>query len=120
MAKKKTKREKPRKEKFDYEQTSLFDTMQMFDDTAEAKKERRDAIYKKKKKEQEAAAAAEKKRREEAAKPITYEVKEGTNLTKIAKQYGTTPDAIRKANNLKGDNIRAGQKLNIPKNKGHK
>lgn len=87
---------------------------------AKKKREQEAAAAAKKKKEQEAAAAAEKKRREEAAKPITYEVKEGTNLTKIAKQYGTTPDAIRKANNLKGDNIRAGQKLNIPKNKGHK
>ncbi len=92
---------------------------------AAAKKKREQEAAAKKKREQEAAAAAkkkreqeaaERKRREEAAKPITHEVKEGSNLTKIAKQYGTTPEAIRKANNLKGDEIRAGQKLNIPKN----
>ena len=63
-----------------------------------------------------AEEAAKKKAAEEAKKPIHHEVKEGNNLTKLAAQYGVTPDEIRKANNIKGDNIRIGQKLIIPKN----
>ena len=83
-----------------------------------AKKKREAELAEKKKK--EAAEAKKKKeeeerRRREAAKPISHEVKEGQNLTKLAQQYGTTPEAIRKANNIKGDNIVIGQKLNIPK-----
>lgn len=44
-------------------------------------------------------------------------MKSGQNLTKLAQQYGTTPEAIRKANNIKGDNIREGQTLQIPRKK---
>ena len=96
------------------------------DEKAAAKK-KRDADAKKKheaelaeKKKKEAAEAKKKReeeerRRREAAKPIVHEVKEGQNLTKLAQQYGTTPEAIRKANNIKGDNIVIGQKINIPK-----
>ena len=58
---------------------------------------------------------ARRKAAEEAKKPISHEVKEGNNLTKLAAQYGVSPDEIRKANNIKGDNIRIGQKLIIPK-----
>jgi membrane-bound lytic murein transglycosylase D len=88
------------------------------------------ALAAKKKKEQEAAALAAKKKHEqeeaarrkaaeEAAKPIVYEVKEGNNLTKLAEQYGVTIADIKAANpNLKDENIKIGQKLNIPK-KGH-
>jgi LysM repeat protein len=43
-----------------------------------------------------------------------YVVKPSDNLTKIARAYGTTPKAIRAANNLKTDQIRAGQKLKLP------
>ena len=38
----------------------------------------------------------------------------GQKLADIAKAYKTTPAAIRKANNLKDDNLKAGQKLFIP------
>lgn len=41
-------------------------------------------------------------------------VKSGDSLSKIAVQYGTTRAAIRKANKLKSDMIRVGQKLVIP------
>ncbi|MBQ2164686.1 MAG: LysM peptidoglycan-binding domain-containing protein, partial [Muribaculaceae bacterium] len=75
---------------------------------AAAKKKKEAAEAKKKREEEE-------RRRREAAKPIVHEVKEGQNLTKLAQQYGTTPEAIRKANNIKGDNIVIGQKINIPK-----
>ena len=38
----------------------------------------------------------------------------GQRLADIAKAYKTTPAAIRKANNLKEDNLKAGQTLFIP------
>ena len=42
-------------------------------------------------------------------------MKKGENLFKIAKKYGVTVDDIKKANSIKGDNIKQGQKLKIPK-----
>lgn len=44
----------------------------------------------------------------------THTVKKGENLSKIARKYGVTVDALRAANGLKDDNIRAGQKLKVP------
>jgi LysM repeat protein len=44
----------------------------------------------------------------------TYTVKSGDNLTKIAKQHGTTAKAISAANNLKTTSIKVGQKLKMP------
>jgi len=41
-------------------------------------------------------------------------VEKGHTLSAIAQAYGTTVDAIKKANNLKNDNIYVGQKLFIP------
>ena len=38
----------------------------------------------------------------------------GQKLADIAKAYKTTPSAIRKANNLKDDTLKAGQTLFIP------
>ncbi|MBD5232629.1 MAG: LysM peptidoglycan-binding domain-containing protein [Bacteroidales bacterium] len=49
-----------------------------------------------------------------APKAQTHTVRKGENLSKIAKRYGVTVAAIKKANNLKNDNINAGQKLKIP------
>lgn len=48
------------------------------------------------------------------AKPRYHKVKKGENLTVIAQKYGTTVDKIKKANNLKNNNIQAGQRLTIP------
>lgn len=45
---------------------------------------------------------------------ILYMVKAGDALSKIAKAQGSTVEAIQKANGLKGDAIRVGQKLIIP------
>lgn len=45
----------------------------------------------------------------------TYTVRSGDNLTKIARKYGTTVELLRVANGIRGDMIRAGQKLRIPK-----
>lgn len=53
-----------------------------------------------------------------AAKATTHKIRTGDNLGKIAKKYGVTVDAIKKANGMKNDNIRAGKTLKIPaKNK---
>lgn len=43
-----------------------------------------------------------------------HTVKKGDTLFDIAKKYKTTVSKIKKANNLKSDNLRAGQKLKIP------
>ncbi len=45
----------------------------------------------------------------------SHKVRKGESLYRIAKASGTTVDAIRKANGLSNDNIRAGQTLKIPK-----
>lgn len=47
-------------------------------------------------------------------RPRTYTVKRGDNLSKIAAKFGVTVNAIKQANGLTSDNIRAGQKLKIP------
>ena len=46
---------------------------------------------------------------------VTYTVKSGDSLSKIASRYrGVTVNDIKAANGLKSDAIRAGQKLKIP------
>ena len=46
-------------------------------------------------------------------KTVIHEVVPGDSLVRIAKKYGTTVDLIRQSNNIKGDVIRAGQKLRV-------
>ncbi len=45
---------------------------------------------------------------------VTYTVKSGDTLTKIAKKNGTTVKAIEAANGLSTTKIKVGQKLKIP------
>ena len=45
---------------------------------------------------------------------VTYKVKSGDNLGKIAKKYGVSVKAIKSKNNLKSDTIYVGQSLKIP------
>ncbi len=59
-------------------------------------------------------AKAQPKKKQEAPAPRTHKVRKGENLSKIAARYGTTVDKIKKANNLKNNNIQAGQRLSIP------
>ncbi|MCK5415810.1 transglycosylase SLT domain-containing protein [Candidatus Parcubacteria bacterium] len=47
-------------------------------------------------------------------KPATYKVREGNNLWMIAMKYKVSPIDIKKANNLKNDNIVPNQILKIP------
>lgn len=49
--------------------------------------------------------------------PSSHTVKKGESLSKIANKYGVTVAALKSANGLKNDNIRAGQKLKIPAKK---
>jgi len=48
----------------------------------------------------------------------TYVVKSGDNLTKIAVAYNVRPADLISANKLKGDEIKPGQELIIPDNRG--
>lgn len=43
-----------------------------------------------------------------------YTVKAGDNLNTIARQFNTTPDALKDSNNIRGNIIRAGEQLLIP------
>lgn len=54
------------------------------------------------------------KKREKQAKPTQHSIKNGENLTVIAKKYGVSIDELKKANNMKDDDLRAGKTLKIP------
>lgn len=47
------------------------------------------------------------------ANSVQYEIKPGDTLNKIAKQFNTTIDLIKKSNNLSGSNIIPGRKLKV-------
>ena len=49
-----------------------------------------------------------------ANNPTTHTVRKGETLSKIASRYGVTVAAIKSANGMSNDNLRAGQKLKIP------
>jgi LysM repeat protein len=49
-----------------------------------------------------------------SAETLTYEVKSGDTLDRIAKHSGTTVAAIKNLNKLKSDVVHVGQKLTIP------
>lgn len=49
-----------------------------------------------------------------ASSGTTHTIKKGDTLGAIARKYGVTVAAIKSANGMKNDNIRAGQKLKIP------
>lgn len=59
---------------------------------------------------------ADKKRKseKETAKAVTHTVKKGESVWDIAHDYGVTVGALRRANGIKGNDIKAGQKLTIP------
>ena len=47
-------------------------------------------------------------------KATYHKVRKGETLSTIARKHGTTVQKIKKANNIKGDNIQVGQRLSIP------
>lgn len=46
--------------------------------------------------------------------PSSHTVRSGENLSVIAKRYGTTVSALKKANGMKGDELHPGDKLKLP------
>lgn len=49
-----------------------------------------------------------------AGETTTYVVRRGDTLTSVAQRFGTTVDAIRRTNNIRGSRIYVGQQLIIP------
>jgi len=49
-----------------------------------------------------------------SAAPAEYNIKKGESLSEIAEKTGTTVSALRKANGITGDKIKAGDNLKIP------
>lgn len=64
-----------------------------------------------------ASKSTAKNSKKTGSKATVHKIKEGDNLGKIAKKYGVTVDAIKKANGMKSDAIRAGKELKIPAKK---
>lgn len=66
-------------------------------------------------------AAAKKTAAKKAAPAVTtHKLQSGDNLSRLAKKYGVTVDAIKKANNMTSDNLRAGESIKIPTKAGAK
>ncbi len=53
--------------------------------------------------------------KEEVVETTSYRVRAGDSIDKIARQYSTTPEQIRKLNKLHNDRILVGQELRVPK-----
>lgn len=81
------------------------------------KKETASAPAKSNSKKSSNAASTQKKNSAKKARQTTHTIKSGENLGRIAAKYGVTVDAIKKANGLKSDAIRAGASLKIPAKK---
>ena len=63
----------------------------------------------------QARQPAEPQQRVVAGPHYEYTVKSGDSLFLIAKAFNTTVSKIKELNGLKGDNLKVGQKLNVPK-----
>ena len=51
----------------------------------------------------------------EASGPLTYRVRRGDTLFRIARQFDTTVDAIKRLNRLRSDSINIGDRLTVPR-----
>lgn len=54
------------------------------------------------------------RRRNNSQRRRIHQVRRGESLSKIARRYGVTVAALKRANNLRSDNIHTGQRLVIP------
>ena len=61
-----------------------------------------------------ASSSSSQKSTRSTARPSTYTVRSGDTVSGIAAKFDTTWTALRKANGLKSDSIKVGQKLSIP------
>jgi hypothetical protein len=59
------------------------------------------------------AAAPQAERQPQQPQPVYHTVRGGDTLGAIARRYGTTVREIQRLNNLRGTNIRAGQRLRV-------
>jgi LysM repeat protein len=48
---------------------------------------------------------------------VTHRVRSGQTIGAIARQYGTSVEAIKRANGLRSARLRTGQRLRIPTTK---
>ncbi|MDE6143499.1 MAG: LysM peptidoglycan-binding domain-containing protein, partial [Muribaculaceae bacterium] len=49
-----------------------------------------------------------------ASGPVTHKIRNGESLSSISKKYGVSVEAIKKANGMTNDKLRAGKSLTIP------
>ncbi|MDE6399590.1 MAG: LysM peptidoglycan-binding domain-containing protein, partial [Muribaculaceae bacterium] len=49
-----------------------------------------------------------------ASGPVTHKIRNGESLSTISKKYGVSVEAIKKANGMTNDKLRAGKSLTIP------
>lgn len=82
------------------------------DSSAEVQQHKASNVGEKKNNKKSSQKTETKKKQKE--KTVTHKVRKGENLGKIARRYGVTVDALRKANKIKGDRIDIGQNLTIP------
>lgn len=59
-------------------------------------------------------ASSKKEKQKKAAAPITHKIRNGESLSTIARKYGVSISAIKQANGMKSDALRAGKTLKIP------
>ncbi|OZI53384.1 transglycosylase SLT domain-containing protein [Bordetella genomosp. 4] len=62
------------------------------------------------------ASASRSARRTTATRPNvrTHKVRSGDTLSSVARRYGTSVDALRALNNMKGSNLKVGAQLRVP------
>lgn len=86
---------------------------------AQQKKETASSSTKASSKKQKASSNSGKtsQKKSTTKKQTVHTIKSGENLGRIAKKYGVTVEAIKKANGMKSDAIRAGSELKIPAKK---
>lgn len=59
-------------------------------------------------------ASSKKEKQKKSAAPITHKIRNGESLSTISKKYGVSIAAIKQANGMKSDALRAGKTLKIP------